>query len=68
MTHQTSKETASASQNRALKVGQLVSIDGDKLGEITETIWSGFFRVWIERDGPGQYATVHESRMEAITA
>lgn len=62
-----SQPNAARDEVPEFKIGQLVSVDWDKLGEITEYLWNGYYRVWIEGDRPGmQYATVHAKRLDVI--
>lgn len=66
----TQTNEAAEQQGGATTFGQLISVDWDKLGEVTEYLWDGFYRVYVEGDYPGKsiYATVHQNRLEAVTA
>lgn len=47
-------------------VGQLVTIDRDRLGEVVEQLPDSEYRLWVEDDQRGYYATVSSDRMEVL--
>jgi hypothetical protein len=49
-------------------VGQLVSVDWERLGEITEVLPGGYYRVWVEGDDRlgSSFHTVFRTRMELV--
>lgn len=57
----------STSANTEFKVGQLVSVEWDKLGEIMEVLPDGYYAVWVEQDYcTSERKTVHQSKLESI--